>query len=122
MAVFNGFSGKFFMIQNIYVNLNPVNTGKRFVIEVNFKANRKSIVSSFSSNLQYAKLQNFLPIRINHSAPSGNTKTSKFLPYNFSQYNFEKLIRTLVHLASTTIHDYLGLPQLGLTCTYIYSR
>ena len=49
----------------------------------------------FSSNLKYAKLQNVLPIKLNHSGPSGDTKTSKFLPYNFSQYNFEKLIWTL---------------------------
>ena len=49
---------------------------------------------TFSSNLQYAKLQNFLHIRLNRSGPSSETKISKFLPFNFSQYNFEKLIRT----------------------------
>ena len=41
---------------------------------------------AFSSNLQYEKLQNFLPIRLNHSGPSGDTKISKFLPYDFSRY------------------------------------
>ena len=42
---------------------------------------------AFSSNLQYAKLQNFLHIRLNHSGPSGDTKTSKFLPYNYLEQN-----------------------------------
>ena len=49
----------------------------------------------FSSNLQHAKLQNFLPIRFNHSGLPGDTNKSKFLLYNFSRYNFKKLIRTL---------------------------
>ena len=50
---------------------------------------------AFSSNLQYAKLQNFLSIRLNHSGLSCDMKKSKFLPYNFSRYNFEKLFQTL---------------------------
>ena len=45
----------------------------------------------FSSKLHHSKLQNFLPIRLNHSGPSGAVKTSKFLSYNVSSYNFEKL-------------------------------
>ena len=39
------------------------------------------------------KIRNFLSIRLNNSDPLGDTKTSKFSPYNFSQYNFRKLIR-----------------------------
>ena len=42
---------------------------------------------AFSSNLQYAKLQNFLLIRLNISGLPIDTKTSKYLPYAFSQYN-----------------------------------
>ena len=38
---------------------------------------------AFSNNLQYAKLQNCLPIRFNHSGPSRDTKISKFLPLFF---------------------------------------
>ena len=38
------------------------------------------------------KIRNFLSIRLNNSDPLGDTKTSKFSPYNFSQYNFRKLI------------------------------
>ena len=38
----------------------------------------------FSSNLQHAKLQYFLPIWHNHSGPSADAKKSKFLSYNFS--------------------------------------
>ena len=53
---------------------------------------------AFFSNLQYATLQNFLPIRVSYSGPSGDAKISKFLPYNFSRYNLEKLIRTMPYL------------------------
>lgn len=33
---------------------------------------------AFSGNLQHAKYQNFLPIRVNHGGPSGATKTGDF--------------------------------------------
>ena len=49
----------------------------------------------FSSNLEHAKLQKFLPMRLSHGSFSGKTKTSKFLSHTFSWYNFEKLILTL---------------------------
>ena len=49
----------------------------------------------FSKNLQHVKLQNFLSIRLKHSGLSDDTKTSKLLSNNCSQYNIEKLIRTL---------------------------
>ena len=49
----------------------------------------------FSSNLQYAKLQIFLSVRLSHSGPSDDTKISRFLLFNFSQYNFENLLRTI---------------------------
>ena len=50
---------------------------------------------AFSSNLRFAKLQSFLSIRLNRNGLSGDTKISKFLLFNFSQYNFKKIIRTL---------------------------
>ena len=34
---------------------------------------------AFPSNLQYTKLQNFLPISLSHSGPSDDSKMSKFL-------------------------------------------
>ena len=34
---------------------------------------------AFFSNLHHEKLQDFLPIRLNHSGLSGETKASKFL-------------------------------------------
>ena len=49
---------------------------------------------AFSSNLQYAKLLNSLHIRLSHNCPSGDTETGKYLPYNFSRHDFQKLIRT----------------------------
>ena len=36
-------------------------------------------------------------IRLSHNCPSGYTETSKYLPYNFSQYDFEKLIRAIMY-------------------------
>ena len=65
-------------------------------------------------HLQYAKLQNFLPIRLNHSGPSGETKTSKFLPYNFSRYNFEKLFRTLTKAGCPMELFEWGLPAVQI--------
>ena len=50
---------------------------------------------TFSNNVQHAKLQNFLPIMLNHSDISGDTKANKFFFYNFSWYNFEKFIQNL---------------------------
>ena len=38
---------------------------------------------------------NFLPSSLNLKGPSVDAKSSKFLSYNFSRYNFEKLIRNL---------------------------
>ena len=38
------------------------------------------------------KTAKFPPIRLNHSGPSDDLKTSKILPYNFSRYNFGKLL------------------------------
>ena len=74
---------------------------------------------AFSSNLQYAKLQNFLPIRLNHSAPSEDTKISKFLLFNFSRYNFEKLIRALHACTCTHTHTYTHLHTHKHTHTHL---
>ena len=38
--------------------------------------------------------KNVLPIKLNNSSPSGDAKTSKFLPFIFT-IQLEKLIRTL---------------------------
>ena len=53
----------------------------------------------FSSNLQHTKLKYFLTIRLNLSDPSDDSKTSKFLSYNFSRNNFEKLISNPAEVA-----------------------
>lgn len=67
----------------------------------------------FFSNLQHAKI--FWPIRLNHSGPSGTAKKSKFLLYNFSQYNFEKLLGTLIY---STCHS----PQVFFQLSERYPR
>ena len=66
----------------------------------------------FSSNLQHVKLQNFLSVRFKHSGLSDNAKTSKFLSYNFSQYNIEKLILTLMGISDLSKLD----GRLSHTC------
>ena len=49
----------------------------------------------FSKNLQDVKFKNILSLRHNHCGLWRATKTSKFFSHSFSQYNSEKLIRTL---------------------------
>ena len=66
----------------------------------------------FSSNLQHVKLQNFLSVRFKHSGLSDDAKTSKFLSYNFSQYNIEKLILTLMGISDLSKLD----GRLSHTC------
>ena len=75
---------------------------------------------AFSSNLQHVKSQNFLPTNLNHSGPSGDNKTGKFL-YNFSWYNFEKLIRTLNHNTKLTgkssLKKWKTFPEILILCS-----
>ena len=73
----------------------------------------------FFSNLQHAKLQNFRPIRLNHSGPSGAAKKSKFLLYNFAHYNFEKLIGTLIYSTCHSPQVFFQLPKGTQGCPCI---